>query len=439
MLFLRSLSATLIVVCLEQATSAMLAAQSVSGETIKQADDQAVLQVEKLLYSGNWRSALDAARNAQRQGVRSPRLHELAALTAMYTMNPAHAEKAVRSAKAALRHDVNDANLQATYAMALLLSNNLKDGLKHAQAAVMLDEKNARAHAVLGLALDLMGQNQDAFKEMKRAASINPAEPDVCYMSFRMRRNHEDLEGASRAFDGWIKGHPDHGLPHFMRGMHCDTYEMREQAFNDLSIAIEKNPQNAQALQRRARLAYERKQWDQAARDWEAVSKLKSENMYMLARRARCYSRMKQYDKAIAAYTALLDRLEHGELVRENEMAFFVPYVSRSNPLPYIVARAEQYEKLGDRERALNDARSVLSRDPENVGALDIVQRLSRKEKDYERALTCLSALIDIDPDVPYWRIERADVYTRLGMKSRASEDLKKAAIIEERGMLPKE
>lgn len=342
-------------------------------------------------------------------------------------------QEAIEKSRVAAQKSPADSKLRASYALALLLGEQIEAANLEAASAFAKDNKNARALAVLAMC-DHYRERADAGKHMAEAIELNRSvgDADVCILAAEFFTRLGKFEQAHRCVRQWVKLEPGNGHAFDLKAQLELKMGDAEAALGDLDTAIRLNPKDLNPYYTRGKLHQSHRNYRQAALDFESFAKYGGGGPAMLGRRGDCYAHIGQSVKAIDDYTKAINLLKQwkrsSNALNGTELA--------GDLTRFVVSRAEMYEKRGDVRQAQADARWLLARQPDSVPGLDLMQRTSRTLGDYPAALDALTRLVSIDNDVPEWFRMRAEVFKKMGRSTNAENDLKSAELIDKQGRL---
>ncbi len=119
------------------------------------------------------------------------------------------------------------------------------------------------------------------------------------------------------------------------------------------------------------------------------------------------YFRKKQYDRAIKLYSAVLAK--------------------KPDNIEALYWRGRAFENKGDRQKALEDYESVITRDPIYAYAYNHIAWIYINSKTWDKAIAYLTKSIQVAPENGWAYYNRGRCYYKLGEQEKALADAKKA------------
>ncbi|MBN1917112.1 MAG: tetratricopeptide repeat protein [Verrucomicrobia bacterium] len=167
------------------------------------------------------------------------------------------------------------------------------------------------------------------------------------YMRGRARAEQGHLEAALKDFDDAIEAHGKSYAPFFERGKVCARLGKMRQAEKDLERSIELSGEQAWPHLELGKLRLAEQKHDEALKLFTAADRLaKEEYGEPLFWRGATYTALKDWTRAVAEYTAALARKYDTAELRYK--------------------RAEAYYELTEFEKARDDLKAALEKEPDN-------------------------------------------------------------------------
>lgn len=185
-------------------------------------------------------------------------------------------------------------------------------------------------------------------------------------------------------------------------------------ALKDLDAAIALAPKETRALEQKALTAFKAKRFKEARDAYTNLIKNYSphnpELIHVYSGRGYCYNKFDEYEKAIADFSVAAKAGFDRRLLR---------------------ARAHAFEALGKYDKALNDADTILKKEPNNVTAMDLRIAMLERLGKYNEAHAQVDAMIARYPSSANWYRRRAAIFKASGKDKEAKADLLKAQKLE--------
>jgi tetratricopeptide (TPR) repeat protein len=241
-------------------------------------------------------------------------------------------------------------------------------------------------------------------------------------------------DDVNKAYDRLIQGSPRSAYAYTERGVNRrDNYKF-ELSSQDLQRAVELNPKYGYAYSMLAKALKKGMKLPEAIKVYNSMLKNGGPNANLLGRRANCYAHTNQVDKAITDYDQAIKLYGKGTAFLPQKSADPMPKDQRLDYNKYWLERVECREQLGQIDQAINELTAYIAGALHPDSAYDIRQRLYRRQKQYEKALSDLNYLIKKEPFVGDRYTARAEVFAKLGRAAESKQDLKHAENIETTG-----
>jgi tetratricopeptide (TPR) repeat protein len=306
---------------------------------------------------------------------------------------------------------------------------------KHAEAADCFGEVlkvnpfNAKAHCRLGNVYWEQGRIEDALNSITRALELEPGDRDTVLACTRVfaalgkedfakevlqsyvDKNPQDKEIRSRLES--LAGPADQG-PHSNETAEFFTrqgeiqFERGNVAYAEacFEMAIEENPQMAQAHNNLGVLNLERGKINEALKNFYRALELNPEDPQILANSARGLARADQIDAAIEVYREYLRRspgdskawLEFESLIRKSAVPEWTPDTLSNEVADIYLQTAQMLEKAGDLKGAVQAIERALKIKPSAPDSLYVLASLHYAVGQKDEAEGVLDQALTIDP-----------------------------------------
>lgn len=289
---------------------------------------------------------------------------------------------------------------------------NLEDYRGAEQDATLALDRNpfiTDAWEVRGVARQNLGDSEGAIDDYNEALKQLPDNRSILFNKALAQEDIKDYAGACETFDRLEKVYPQFDGTYMGRArlylLTGDTVSAR----NDLSKAIELNPNAANAYVMRADIAMHEIEPDfaTALADLDEAIKLLPRNTGLFINRAYLRYMLDDYFGAMADYdyAIALDPL--------NSTAYFNRGLLRA--------------QVRDNDKAIDDFTKVLDLDSENMMARYNRALLYSDTKQWEKALTDLNKVIERYPEFGALYYTRFDINRQRGRQREAERDYYKA------------
>ncbi len=259
-----------------------------------------------------------------------------------------------------------------------------------------------------------------------------------------IRRISTMMEQAVEELNRAIAANPGYHIPYDMRGL-MRVLQDTDSSIADYSKAIELDPRDVIAYNRRG-VAYKmKKEYDRAMADHEAALRINSLYFKALHNKGVIYHLMGRYDEAIICYDASLQiypryydtyqnraaslekKGEYDLAIRDCNKAIEIDPKSSGA----YINRGNSYLKSGDYESALRDYNRAIELDPQEEGPYHGRGSIHSKRGDHDRAITDYAKAIEINPKDHTLYLARAASYMLKNELDKALSDLNKAIEID--------
>jgi len=247
----------------------------------------------------------------------------------------------------------------------------LDEALEDLEQALRLNSRNAWAAARRGQVLKAKGRYLDALAEMHRAIALSPKD-DAWSLTTRGELHVH--------FENW----PD--------------------ALSDFSLAIELEPDNAEAIADRAQVYQELERYEEAAADFSWLIEHHPELTWAFAQRGQAYLGLGRYAEALADLNKALERSP------DDQEALSV--------------RGRTYYQMGRYDEALADLGRAIALDPQDDLALASRAEVWLRKGENEPALADLEAVLVLRPEDDWSLYRRALVHRALGQAAQSEADM---------------
>ncbi len=238
-------------------------------------------------------------------------------------------------------------------------------------------------------------------------------------------------EAAEAMLTGAIAVNPHSGIAYIKRGENCMTQGKLDQARADFAKAAELTPESARPYISLGELLTRQGDLAQAIDMYNKALELNPHQSVLLAR-GIVYAELGAHDKAITDLTAAIERASVG--TKQNPDRRYEWWtLARSR-----FHRANMLERLGERERALNDFRGAIeplgksielppSTPSQQAWAYRLRGDCYTKLEQYDNALDDYSKALELLPSASYSYKRRGFIYYKINEYEEAIADLNKA------------
>lgn len=191
------------------------------------------------------------------------------------------------------------------------------------------------------------------------------------------------------------------------RGLRAKAEGQMEEAIQEYSKAIDKDPRNAAAYNNRGIVYDDLEQYERAIEDYDKAIELDSNNVLAYNNRGVAYDNLGQYEKAIEDY--------------DKAIKLDPDYDSAYNN------RGVVYDDLGQYKRAIEDYNKAIELNSNYAVAYNNRGISYSNLKQYEKAIEDYTQAIKLDPKYKKAYRNRAKAYRAIGKKELAEADEKAA------------
>lgn len=194
----------------------------------------------------------------------------------------------------------------------------------------------------------------------------------------------------------------------YFESAHCYfSCENPDAAIKQLTKLLQIEPNNAEALRRRAVALKGKECWQDAYNDYKLAIKLDPDRANVYTSHAEACEHLQKYQEAIDAYTSYLE---------------IDPGYDR-----LFKQRAEDYLRIGNYPKAIEDYSNMLKLNPRDDLAFKERGDLYFHLKQYQKAIDDYTQSLNIDPVEPTQVLEaRAKAYAKLGRHDLEAADNKR-------------
>lgn len=238
-----------------------------------------------------------------------------------------------------------------------------------------------------------------------------------------------------------LEKYPDFSEAYEYRGIARYILLEIENAYDDLSKAIELDPGNHKALSSRSRLNAFKEKYEEAISDCEKAIQLAPANLNYKNQEAELYMIRKDYEKCISSasyvlnflpadYTALWFKANALAGLKRHKEAVAVFTIIQNNfthseELYNNIAFSQIYTQ--EWEAAKKNFQAAIRLNPEFAYPWDNMGYVYYLEKNYDEALKLINKSILLDPSNSWAYKNRAIVYLATGKRAEARSDLYRA------------
>lgn len=424
-------------------------ADSGASKQVQVTPDQAI----SLIGQGDAKTVAKLARERSNSDPHSAVWHEVIALAHVHQQQFIEevVQTSISESRRAAELAPRDARVLATRSIIQFLLKEYSDAIKSAKIAVQLQPENRRAKMVL-LASKMLeklanskssitstwSKNDDGKEEVLRLCSAAGNEFDVYSVAIRYFRIRLDPDGVNKVFDMWLKNMPKSSYAYYRRGQFEEAQRDFVHALGYYEKATALNARYVTPLARMAYCQYKLKRYEDALKTYKSLERVNGfSNSARYLHRAQCYAALGKYHMAVKDYNAAIEgELGSADSVKQLEEAKKRDPKTRKVLRSWLDMRAEAYEKLGNLESAVTDAKLGVMVSPGDPAALNFRRKLYERHNQLELALKDLNFLVQLNPTAASWYEARAAVLERLGRKADAQNDLKRYDSLRKHGTL---
>lgn len=420
----------------------LLQSLSCGGSALAKASQADLNKVKSMVFAGDGK-AVQFVRDKINQGKDVNEWNEVMALIGLHHGHMEVGDGFFNAARAAARSEPSNPRALATFALVLAMLQKNDVALQLSQKTLELDPKNARALAAQAFVLGSQGSESDLAKEiMGKAVKLSPHDRDVNFMAYKFyEKILEDLQ-AEEALTRIIKDYPNDATALYQRAWLYKDLRDRKKSIEDCKKALAINPDYENALGLLARMLHHNENWKEALAAYnrmEEMGKKRGRTTFGAVnhgRRAECFAALGQNKKAIEDYTQTLKLISPEKSdATFSKAALHMNKKGKEGYIGWWTARAQQYAKTGNVDRAIKDLSGLLAVFPNNpTGLHERVKQLQKAGK-YEQALKDINSLIAIDADVALWYRIKVDILKKMGRTAEAQKVEKQSNSLERFGI----
>lgn len=255
------------------------------------------------------------------------------------------------------------------------------------------------------------------------------------YNRGRANQENRNYDQAIQDYSRAIERDPKYSVAFNGRGSAYHAQKDYDRAIQDYNDALRLNPNFASAFNNRGIAYYDKRDYDRAIEDYDQAIRLDPKYAAAFNNRGNVYRDKRDYDRAIQDYDEAIRLNPNYALAfnnrgiayrskRENERAIQdYDRAIKLNP-KYAAAfnnRGNVYRDMRDYDRAIQDYDEAIHLNPNYVLALNNRGRAYNEKRQYDRALADYEAAGRIDPaSASHFRIARAFFY--LGRFAESAE-----------------
>lgn len=312
----------------------------------------------------------------------SPEIVRLAAIAKEHTCN---LDDAVEMFNAALQSDPNDLQTQAAYALCLSKVGNTEKAIEYSTKVIQSDAKNAVAFLARGNAYAASGQHEKAIEDYQKAAEFGlkkQAIPRLAELYEATGQRDKAIETLSAAYQ--LTGEKKFASTMIKKMV---TGGEPEKALIILDQEIEKKA-DVSLFRMRASVKRQMGDLEGAKKDLERAAEIEIGNPKIGLEIAKTLLKMSVTD-------------EKNKIDLLGEAVNILNRTIEKDPSPRAYQlRAKAHEKMGDLQKALEDATMVVNLEqPVTKKSLQRRVKLLKAIGDYKTALEDIERVLQIEPD----------------------------------------
>jgi tetratricopeptide (TPR) repeat protein len=279
---------------------------------------------------------------------------------------------------------------------------------------IKLDPKNQNAYEMRGMWRLAQGDYQGSFADYSQLIQLNPKNVNAYFRRADIRKALKDNLGAITDYKAALKIEPQNKM---LKDALAYLEEVQDPvAFNNGQIKT--NSKDIEALQKRARRAFESNNYAQAITDYSSILRIDPKNKNALVDRANVYFWSKKFNEALEDYTNLIQLDPQSPEYHENRAEIYEKKDETGKQIADYQIAAKKYraQKNEEKARSSEDRAELIKRHTKYV--LELTQS------------------IKADPQNPwvYWKRAQADRYSKntIGDFQKAKELFRSLGNMEE-------
>ncbi len=257
------------------------------------------------------------------------------------------------------------------------------------------------------------------------------SEFDVLLLAVSFYERTSDNEQAHHCMEILTKRYPNSSQVVFARAILERNADGVAPALKDFARAFELDPTNTRPISLRGNLLMRVERYREAIADYNKVI-AKTASPEVWGRLADCYRALGDDKRAIEYYEQAIAR-SNGPSIKSRIFSQ-KPLTSAKTYKMNWLRQTQLFEKIGEDDKAIANASEILRVDPLCPTALQIRQGIYLKRRQYAKAISDLTVLIKLDPDVSAWHTARGKAYKELNESSKAEADFAQAKHIDQFG-----
>lgn len=278
--------------------------------------------------------------------------------------------------------------------------------------AIATCPQDSKAHSDLGFSLWAQGRAAEASDAAKLALQIAAGNADAHYLLASLAQSRGELDNAETHFRQSLKYAPDFESCYLEFCRFLLQQGRADDAFELLTLGIEKNPTCANLHYYLGNLAFEKKQLDAAVASFDAALALDPGNSAVLNNLGLAYLQQGKFEQAADAFQAALhfapdvadlhNNLGEAQLNLGNYTAAVVCFEQAAALAPNMI---EVHLNLGtalrlslEFERAIDSFSRAVEIDPQHVGAHFQLGEALQAAKRLDEAAACYRFVLQHDP-----------------------------------------
>lgn len=307
-----------------------------------------------------------------------------------------------------LQTSLEDPNLWLTRARLRMEIDQREGAISDLTQAMKLKGNSAELLAERGHLYYQLNQFDKAEADLNEAVRMSPDNEEIVYARGKLYIDQWKTQPAYDDFTKVIAIAPRHKMARFNRGYLLmgvkGTYGNYRQALEDLSTAVEIDPDWVQARYHYVRVLHALDKHEEVIRHASYVLSQDPDSDCMYRYRSAAYRALNKFD------LALKDATKYMEFEPRDQ--------SR------IGLRAELYSKMGEHEKAIEEWNAYLKIMPDNLAAYYHLVDSYKALKQYDNAIGAYDKLVELEPKNSDWPRFRGMLKSDLGDYQGALADM---------------
>jgi tetratricopeptide (TPR) repeat protein len=277
-----------------------------------------------------------------------------------------------------------------------LRDEKFKDAVDNLMAALEMDGENIAAYNLLGISLGRLREGKKALTAFRKGVALDRENP-VLHFNFAIgleikgqpERAPTHYKAAIRFHPGWLEAMNALGLVQFKQG----NYNAANRTF---SKVLKLDPSNAEALNNKGVVLADQGRYKEAVKKYRAALEINGKYVKAALNLSRAQEDLGNFAESLRELERLADIAPTDREVR--------------------IRLAALYQKLERHDEALDQARAILEKDPDNIHALRIEGAIQGIRGNDEEAKNIFEKITTMNPAE-----DEGDSYNRFMIESPES------------------